>query len=68
MKLISLQLVLQTAIPTIVISAPRQANAADTAAHSRRGLQNRTEYRGPQAKIEYCTDCHGSSGGVIMGM
>jgi cytochrome c553 len=62
MKLVSLQLVLQTAILTIVLSAPRQADAADTAAHSRRGLQARTEYRGPQAKIEYCTDCHGSSG------
>jgi cytochrome c553 len=62
MKLVSLRLVLQTAILTIVISAPRQADAADTAAHSKGGLQARTEYRGPQAKIEYCTDCHGPSG------
>jgi cytochrome c553 len=62
MKLVSLKVALQTAILIIVISAPRQADAADTAAHSRRGLQDRTEYRGPQAKIEYCKDCHGSSG------
>jgi cytochrome c553 len=62
MKLVTLQLVLQMAILTVVISAPRQADAADTAAHSRRGLQGRTEYRGLQAKIEYCTDCHGTSG------
>jgi cytochrome c553 len=62
MKLIGLQLALQTAILVIVISAAGQADAADTAAQSRQGRQARTEYRGPQAKIEYCKDCHGSSG------
>jgi cytochrome c553 len=62
MKLISLQLAVQTTILAIVISAAGQVDAADKAAHSRRGPQARTDYRGPQAKIEYCTDCHGSAG------
>jgi len=61
MKLV-LQLALNTAILAIVLSAAGQADGADKAAHSRRSLQARTDYQGPQAKIEYCTDCHGSSG------
>ncbi len=53
MKVISLQLALQTAILTIVFFVAGRADSADTAIAKRAGLQ---------AKIEYCTDCHGLSG------
>jgi hypothetical protein len=57
MKFIGLQLALQTAILAIVISAAGQADAADTAAQSRQGLQARTEYRGTHAKSMIWTCC-----------
>lgn len=51
MKVMRLQLALQTAILAIVFSATGRAE--DTAALSKGGLQ---------AKIEYCKNCHGLSG------
>jgi cytochrome c553 len=53
MKVISLQLALQTAILAIVFSAAGRADDADRADFSKRGLQ---------AKIEYCKTCHGMTG------
>ena len=53
MKVISLQLALQTAILAIVFAAAGRAADTDTAAFSERDLQ---------AKIQYCTYCHQPSG------
>jgi cytochrome c553 len=59
MKVItSLHLVLLTAIPAVVIPATARAGDADMASYARGNLQ---------AKIEYCEDCHGSSGRGYVG-
>src|ERR1700732_3534444 len=53
MKVISLQLALQTAILATIFSAAGQAEDRGTAGFSKQSLQ---------AKIEYCKTCHGLSG------
>ena len=53
MKVISLQLALQTAILAIVFAAAGRAADTDRAAFSERDLQ---------AKIQYCTYCHQPTG------
>ena len=53
MKVMSLRLVLQTAVLVIVFSAPGRADDRGTAGISKQGLQ---------AKLEYCKTCHGLSG------
>jgi cytochrome c553 len=59
MKVISLRLAFRAAIVAVALSTTARVGSAETA-HSRPGA--RTEYGGLQAKTEYCTDCHGSSG------
>jgi cytochrome c553 len=51
--IISLWLALLTAIPAVLLYGAARAGDADVAAYARGNLQ---------AKIEYCEDCHGSSG------
>jgi cytochrome c553 len=53
MKVIRLQLALQTAVVAIVFFAAVRAGGADPVVFARGGVQ---------AKIEYCKDCHGLSG------
>jgi cytochrome c553 len=53
MKVMSLRLVLQTAVLVVVFSAPGRADDRGTAGISKQGLQ---------AKLEYCKTCHGLSG------
>jgi len=53
MKYSGLQLAMQSAILTIMLSTTSFAAATDTPATSTGGLQ---------AKIKYCQDCHGQSG------
>jgi len=54
MKLAGLALVLQAGVLAVVFSAAAgRADEGDAPSYARHGLQ---------AKIEYCTDCHGSSG------
>src|ERR1019366_3860273 len=53
MKVMSLRLVLQTAVLVIVFSAPGSRGRRGTAGISKQGLQ---------AKLEYCKTCHGLSG------
>jgi cytochrome c553 len=58
MKVISLQLVLQTAILATVFSTAGRADGTDRGVFSRGSLQ---------AKMEYCKDCHGLSGQGYLG-
>jgi cytochrome c553 len=53
MKLAGVVLALQATVIAVVFSAAGQADDAGARSYARQGLQ---------AKIEYCTDCHGSSG------
>ena len=53
MKAVSLRTTLQLTFLAIVLSATGRADAKDTAAISKQGVQ---------AKIRYCEDCHGISG------
>src|SRR6516165_10734123 len=54
MKLISLRLALQTTVFAVVASAGSDGAGADPIMSLGRG--------NPEAKIEYCMDCHGPSG------
>jgi cytochrome c553 len=58
MKMVSLQLVLRTAILTVAFTAAGRAAETDTAASSDQELQ---------AKIHYCTYCHQPSGQGFLG-
>jgi cytochrome c553 len=58
MKIINLRLALQTAIIAVAVTAAGHADAGDSPALSKRGLQ---------AKIEYCKTCHGTSGQGFQG-
>jgi cytochrome c553 len=53
-KLINWQLLIQTVVLVLIFPASGRADDEDTPAYYRK--------HGLQAKIDYCTDCHGASG------
>jgi cytochrome c553 len=58
MKVISLRWALPAAVLAVAVLAAARVDSEP--AHARRGVQVRTG--GVGGKVEYCTDCHGSSG------